>query len=309
MPRPAIIAGAVMLLAAGVLTGCGLGAGRAPRNVTLTVTRDFGMRVLLHGRSPKLVGQETVMALLMRNARVATRFGGGFVQSIDSLSGGRAGGRPVDWFYYVNGIEGAKGAADTVLHPGDRVWWDLHDWSATESVPAVVGSYPQPFVNGSGGKRYPVTVYCVPAGTPACRTVTARLKAVGVNASFGALGTDEPATLRVIVGPWRSVRGDAAAVEVQAGPTVSGVYARFATHGTALSLLDPSGTVAQTLTGSAGLVAATRLPNEAPTWLVTGTDAPGAQAAALSLSAPTLDHHFAVAVTDRKRVALPVGSQ
>ena len=51
------------------------------------------------------------MRFLERRFKVRTRFGGGFVQSIDGLSGGSAGGRPVDWFFYVNGIEAASGAA------------------------------------------------------------------------------------------------------------------------------------------------------------------------------------------------------
>ena len=90
------------------------------------------------------------MSLLIRNARVVTRYSGGFVQSIDGVSGGRERGRPVDWFYYVNGSEAPLGAAATVVHPGDHIWWDRHDWSQTDHVPAVVGSFPEPFVNGIG---------------------------------------------------------------------------------------------------------------------------------------------------------------
>ncbi len=50
------------------------------------------------------------MSLLLRNYPVATRYGGGFVQSIDGLAGGQEGGRPVDWFYYVNGVEARTGS-------------------------------------------------------------------------------------------------------------------------------------------------------------------------------------------------------
>ncbi len=109
------------------------------------------------------------MSLLMRNARVATRYSGGFVQSIDGVAGGREGGQPVDWFYYVNGVEAAKGAAATNVHPGDHIWWDRHDWSETDDVPAVVGSFPEPFLNGLEGKRLPVRVECADAGGEACR--------------------------------------------------------------------------------------------------------------------------------------------
>ena len=45
------------------------------------------------------------MRLLQRKFEVETRYGGGFVQEIDGVGGGREAGRPVDWFFYVNGIE------------------------------------------------------------------------------------------------------------------------------------------------------------------------------------------------------------
>ena len=44
------------------LAGCGLGPGSTPKDVRLTVTRDFGARVLYGTRAPKVVGQETVMS-------------------------------------------------------------------------------------------------------------------------------------------------------------------------------------------------------------------------------------------------------
>src|ERR1700736_4550004 len=101
---------AIAFAAAGSLAGCGLGAGRAPTAVQLTVTRDFGSAPLRFWRAPHVAGEETVMSLLTRNASVSTRYGGGFVESIDGLFGGAQGGRPLDWFYYVNGVEAAQGA-------------------------------------------------------------------------------------------------------------------------------------------------------------------------------------------------------
>ncbi len=152
------------------LSGCGLGAGPAPRAVSLLVTTGFGDRVLHEAGHPRTAGQETVMSLLLRNYAVSTRFGGGFVQAIDGLSGGQQGGAPIDWFYYVNGVQAAKGAAATNVHPGDHIWWDLHDWSQTEDVPAVVGSFPEPFLNGLDGKRLPVRVECAKADAPAAQS-------------------------------------------------------------------------------------------------------------------------------------------
>ena len=150
------------------------------------------------------------MSLLVRNDKVTTKYGGGFVESIDGLSGGEeAGGEPLDWFYYVNGIEAPKGAAATNVNPGDHIWWDLHDWSQTDDVPAVVGSFPEPFLNGTEGKRLPVRVECAAAQSAPCRTVIARLRALGVPAAVAAIGSGaEPDALQVVVGPWTAVHGD-----------------------------------------------------------------------------------------------------
>jgi len=246
------------------------------------------------------------MSLLMRNHRVKTRYGGGFVQSIDGRSGGTLAGEPIDWFYYVNGVEAPKGAADTNLNTGDRVWWDLHDWSQTDDIPAVVGSYPEPFLHGIEGKRLPVRVECVEVASVACQTVSARLRARGVPAALASISpSEETSTLRVLVGPWSAVRGTPATHTIEQGPRASGVYARFASSGQALTLLDARGQATRTLGAGAGLVAATRFREEAPVWVVTGADAEGVGLAADALNEGVLRNHFALAL-EPSGTALPV---
>jgi hypothetical protein len=289
---------ASMPVAALLLAGCGLGAGPAPSAVQLRVTRDFGARVLRSTQAPKLTGQETVMSLLVRNDPVSTRFGGGFVQSIAGVSGGQEAGSPVDWFYYVNGVEAPRGAAETNVHPGDHIWWDRHDWSQTDAVPAVVGSFPEPFLNGIDGKRLPVRVECATETGAACKTVTARLRAQRVPAAVAAIGAGPaPQTLRVMVGPWTRVQGDLATETLAGGPRASGVYARFTGDGRSLTLLDQDGRPVRTLVSGGGLIAATRHGEDAPVWVVTGTDAGGVDLAARAFGAPELQNRFAVAVT------------
>jgi Domain of unknown function (DUF4430) len=278
-----------------LIAGCGLGAGPAPSAVSLTVTHDFGASLLRSWSAPRVRGQETVMSLLMRNASVRTRYGGGFVQSIDGLSGGESGGQPVDWFYYVNGVEAAQGAAATQVHPGDHIWWDRHDWSQTDDVPAVVGSFPEPFLNGTSGKRLPVRIECAVVAGYACQTVTARLRALGVPAAIAAIGSGgEPETLRVMVGPWMAVGGDPNAEGIERGPGTSGVYARFRAGGRALTLLDQQGRSVRVLDAGAGLIAATRRGEDAPVWVVTGTDSAGVDGAARALDVKSLHDRFAL---------------
>jgi len=223
-------------LAAGALLlapiGCGLGAGKAPTSVQLLVTRDFGAEVMRLDRAPHVQGQETVMSLLLRNHHVRTRYGGAFVQGIDGLSGGEEAGHAVDWFYYVNGVEASKGAAATNVNAGDHIWWDRHDWSVTNDVRAVVGSFPQPFLNGIGGKRLPVRIECASVSARACRAVTDALRARGVPAGIAGLGSSgETQSLRVLVAPWSRIDGDPGAESIGRGPRASGVYARFSAAG------------------------------------------------------------------------------
>ncbi len=237
------------------------------------------------------------MSLLMRNATVSTRYGGGFVESVDGLSGGETGGQPSDWFYYVNGIEAPQGAAATNVNPGDHIWWDLHDWSQTDSVPAVVGSFPEPFVNGIDGKRLPVRIECAAISSEPCQTVSSRLRALGVLGALAAIGSgDEPETLRVLVGPWTAVSGDPTVHEIELGPRSSGVYARVSANGATLTLLNEQGAVTRTLTSGAGLVAATRYGEAAPVWVVTGTDDAGVEEAARAFDQTALADHFALAL-------------
>jgi hypothetical protein len=303
--RAPVIAVAVALCAA--VTGCGLGAGNEPAGTKLTISRDFGTHALRDLEAPKVGGDETVMRLLQRNAKVSTRYGGGFVQSIDGVAGGRSGGQPVDWFYYVNGIEASRGAAATSLRGGDRVWWDRHDWSAAMRVPAVVGSFPEPFLHGIDGRRLPVRIECATPGSDPCRQVSKRLASYKVPAAIGGLLTARvEETLRVLVGPWSALRGDHAVAGLERGPGESGVYAKIARDGRTIAALDARGRAVRTLGPGTGLVAATALGDARPTWVVTGTDDAGVASAVRAFEEGTLDHRFAVAVSHDLPIALPV---
>ena len=289
---------------------CGIGAGDGPQNVRLTVTSDFGSRPVGQPRTLQAPGGETVMRLLQRSFKVTTRYGGGFVQSIDGLPGGTEAGRPVDWFFYVNGIEASKGAAATKLGPGDRVWWDRHDWGAAMRVPAVVGSFPEPFRSGIGGRRIPVRVECERTGAPACDEARRRLSAAGVPAASAVLGAQSQGRIaRVLVGRWPAVRRNPEVRLVEEGPARSGVFARVDRLGKRLAILDPAGRPVRTLGPGAGMVAATRPPEEnqeaAVTWVLTGTDDRGVLAAARALEEGALGDHFALAI-DPGGVAVPL---
>jgi hypothetical protein len=298
---------AAALLLTLVAAGCGFGSGSSTGGVTVTVTRDFGATRMAEQRNATTHAGDTVMRLLQGHFDVKTRFGGGFVQEIDGVSGGKENGKPVDWFYYVNGIEAPQGAAERKLDPGDHVWWDHHDWQATMRVPAVVGSFPEPFEDGSDGKKFPVRLVCFDGAGRSCDEVETRLEAAGVKTlARSNLEQSVGKVLRILVGPWTQVRKDIAARQLETGPKASGVFAKLDPSGAHIALLDASGQVARTLGPGAGLVAATSFVDQEPTWIVTGTDGVGVAAAAAAMTEDRLRNHFAVAIDAGRGVALPV---
>ena len=290
-----------LLCAALAIAGCGLGAGADVGEVELTVTRDFGATPMVE-RSLEANESDTVMRLLEGSAEISTRYGGGFVQSIDGVEAAR-GGSPEDWFFFVDGIESPIGAADYEIEGGERIWWDYRDWGATNHVPAVVGSWPAPFEQGYEGRRHPVAIECE-GGGEACAQVREALEAAGVDVSAGA-----PAgAIRILVGPWARLRSDPAAALIEAGLEESGVFADFERQGDGYTLigLDPAGERGRELGPDAGLVAATRRYEAPPTWVVTGGTAAAVRAAANLLDAAKLRDHYAVASEDGKETPLPL---
>jgi hypothetical protein len=297
----------VLAVAALTSSACGAGPGQQAGDVELLVTNDYGARELVRLGQPKRGGDDTVMRLLQRNAKVTTRYGGGFVQSVDGLAGGRERGQPVDWFYYVNGVEADEGATSRKVEDGAKIWWDRRDWGAAQRVPAVVGSFPEPFKTGEKGRRLPVRIECSEVGSSACDAVYERFTELGIVAARGGLGTSGgDTTLRVLVGPWTELRGrDRFSQLLADGPRASGVFARFEDGGRTLVTLDSRGRTRRTLGARTGLIAAGRDGLFPPTWVVTGTDAAGVDSAVLALDESALEAKYAVAVSDDRGVPLP----
>jgi hypothetical protein len=292
-----------------LVAGCGFGEGATRGDVTLTVTRDFGTERLHEGIDEETANEgDTVMRLLQERYDVETRYGGGFVQEVDGIAGGREGGLNADWFYYVNGIEAPVGAAERRVTAGERVWWDHHPWEAAQRVPAVVGSFPEPFLTGLEGKRYPVKLVCVGDAERACDEVETRLERTGVKAVSRSVIQQSPGeeVLRVFVGRWADVRGDSVTRRLERGPAATGVFARPEAAGDSIALLDEEGETVRTLREGGGLVAATSVEGQAPTWIVTGTDEVGLAAAAAALTEERLMQHFALAVEGGTDIPLPV---
>jgi hypothetical protein len=288
-----------------VLAACGLGEGESIEGgAQLEVTRDFGHRFL--GGTARIAAindGDTVMRFLEKTHDVETSFGGNFVDSIDGIRGDKAARN--DWFYFVNGVEAGKGAADFSLSPGDRVQWDYRNWRATMRVPVIVGAYPEPMVSGTEGRRLPVRVQCEQQESAPCKDVMRRLSDQDVVATQSALqGSAGEDSIRVLVGRWSTLREVRGASAIDRGPRASGVFARF--RGDALELLKPDGTLERVAPPGTGLVAATETGSSGFVWVVTGADDAAVARAAQALDESKLHGAYAVAETPEDTVRLPV---
>ena len=251
------------------------------------------------------------MRMLRSDFDVTTRYGGRFVQSIDGVEGEGAGGQ-VDWFFWVNGLEADKGAAEWEVLPGDRIQWDHRDWSATMRIPAIVGAYPEPFASGIEGKRRPVRVECERVGSPPCDAARERLRDEGVStsgSSLGAPGTE--AVTRLVVARWPRARIVRGAAGLEDGPEATGVFARFSRDGNSLELLDEHGETARRVKrgDGVGLVLALQPRAEELVWIVTALDDEGLAAGVRALDEGKLRDAFAVAATGDRVEKLPLVGQ
>lgn len=303
------------LIAAVAVAGCGLGPGEGEGEgtATLTVTRDFGAEQLLEADSEDPAATETVVRFLDREAEIETSYGGNFVDAIDGVASRSGGTSREDWFFYVNGYWSPVGAGEAKVRAGDRIWWDYRAWEEAYRVPAVVGSWPEPFVHGFDGERFATEVVCF-AGGRACELVRDRLATEGIDATPLEAGEPDAAadrrTLRVLVGPWQEVRRDPSARQLESGPDRSGVYAspRRCRGEWELVVVGPDAQPRAVL-DDAAFVGAVARGEEQPSWIVSATDQAGVGAAAELLDEADLRNRYAVAATDDQPIPLPAAAE
>ncbi|MBV8735192.1 MAG: hypothetical protein JO120_10460 [Solirubrobacterales bacterium] len=282
------------VVALAALAGCGLEHAAPGTAVTITVTRDFGAATMGSAVISHPPGGTTALGMLQRRFQV--RVGAG--SSVRAV-GGVAAGATGRWALYINGVASRARAR---VHPGDRLWWDLQD-SGVRPL-AAVGSFPEPFVHGIGGRRYPSTLECAGDVAAACRHLAAVLTRAGVPISSQAPGTGSGQdSITLVVGTWHEIRAELVATLLESGPRTSGVFARF--EGGSLQLLGGHGQVVSTLGPGAGLIAAVAANSAPPTWLVVGATERGVAAAARAFSASRLRDHFALAVSGDHALPVP----
>ena len=230
MPRRLVAAAALVgAVAAG---GCGFGPGDASAGqAELRVTREFGAVPMVDATLDDPTESDTVVRFLDSNADIETSYGGNFVDSIDGYAGSTSGGGDEDWFFFVNGYYSDIGGGERKVRPGDRIWWDYRYWTAAYRVPAVVGSWPEPFLHGYDGER-PGDGRRVPGrAIGACDDVVAALGDAGVEPERGERRRARRRASRRAAGPGRplgrAARRSGGPADSRPARARSGVYAEL----------------------------------------------------------------------------------
>jgi hypothetical protein len=211
--RRAASAFAVLVL----LAGCGGAAGEGEGTAQLWVTRDRGAELLVDA---KVDAGQTLMRALASKTDVKTRYGGRYVQAVNGIEGSLSAQR--DWFWFVNGYEGDRSAASYRLHDGDVAWLDYRAWQREGEARVVVGSFPEPFLHGYGGKTRPVAIRYERGSEKRAKKLGAELGA----AKVAPLGTAVPAGANVL-----EVRGGASSLTAELLGETAGDPVRFVWHG------------------------------------------------------------------------------
>ena len=118
-----VIAVIVACLLAIPLSGC-QSTPSGQIEVRVIVSQDFNSTLMLN-ELVTLGDGSTAMDALQQVAPVETK--GGFVQAINDVRS-QYPGTNKDWFYDVNEVSPNVGAAAYILHDGDVVHWDFHEW-------------------------------------------------------------------------------------------------------------------------------------------------------------------------------------
>lgn len=257
----------------------------------------------------------SAMAALMKVAEVETKYGGGFVNTINGVQSRFTGsqGMKADWFIYINGIQANMGALNYKLHDGDIQHWDFHNWSFHHRIPAIIGDFPEPFLHGYGGKTKPTIIAYTDNLKEDAENLEHSLVRLGSNVDskrYGELPNNEKESYNIIL---LGTMDSEPISELNQVWNRLGFFAYFKDGN--IITLNEEGEIAAEYGAGTGLIQATQSPwnpkgtgvCENVVWLVSGTDETGVKGAIDAL----INHHsefqytFAVVVTNREIIKIP----
>jgi hypothetical protein len=291
------------------------GLASSGSSARVIVTHGFGEPAILE-KSVAIGENTTALDGLKTVASVETKYGGGFVSSIEGISSHYEGANKTkeDWFFYINGISLSTGAGGYILRDGDSEHWDYHDWSFRQFIPAMIGDFPEPFVHGISEVVYPTVVTYQSGWEEEARQIADKLRGLGVQSvtyrSFDELpAADEETSNLILVGT-----SDFAPVEELNEPwNRLGFFGHF--EDGALVVFDSAGELVHEYSAGTGLIQATQSiwnpkgvgAGENVVWVVSGLDESGVKAAVdILINHPdAYKYACAVVVTEGETLRLP----
>ncbi len=282
--------------------------------VKLVVTKDYGKEDLFYGEV-KIEEGYTVMDILEENVELGTKWGGEFVSEINGIKmdNGLESGKRQDWFYFVNGVCADVGAGGYELSPGDIVWWDYHPWESIKSAnAAVIGAYPEPFINGYTDEEKTVVLMTSKDKLDLAEELKKSMEEVGVsNIEVKELNETELENRNnptILLGKWNDINNIDYIEGLNESYQKTGLNLHFTEK--EIELLDYSGNIAQKVSNDIGVIVATGegLGDSNPLWLVIGIDESGlSKALNILINDPkAIKNKYGVAVISEEIIGLPI---
>ncbi|MEJ2739170.1 MAG: DUF4430 domain-containing protein [Dehalococcoidia bacterium] len=248
--------------------------------ITLVITSGFGKNTIFE-QTINIEKGTTAMEALTGAVQVETKYDGEFVSAINNTGPEyeKASGKKNDWFFYMNGIASNSGAGSYTLMNGDVEHWDYRNWGYHQFVPAVIGAFPLPFINGFQGNVRPTTVvyetefqkYAEDLAMKLGNEGTTSISSIEYRAITDAAQKEN--NLIIIAG-----KDNVLITELNNSHKKLGFFTCF--NGDSLVILDDAGKVAYEYEKGCGLIQATQNPwnprgtgvCENVVWTISGTD-------------------------------------
>lgn len=304
----------ILLVMAIALGGCSNTTETISGEVELSITKNFGNEGILN-ESIILDKKMSVMELLNQYLQVETEYGGGFVNSINGLTSGYTNTsekEKLDWFYFINGIMTDVGATQYFPTDGDKIWWDYHLWGNIPFTPAVIGSFPQPFLNGYQGKNSGTLILVGKGCEELATSLRDYLHEVGVEnvevQDYEEELVADRSKITLVVALWEELFQSGFWAGIQKNRDKTGWFAELQQE--AFYSLNEEAERQKTYDEGVGAILATAMGMGDPTplWLVTGLDKKGITNAieVLTNHEEKISKNFGVIIYDEDVISLPV---
>ncbi len=241
---------------------------QAQESAQLWITRGFNQEILLN--KEVLLENQSVMKILQRNAVVKTSFAGSFVTEINGI-------RAEDdksWFYYVNGCLAQVGALAYLPKNQDRIWFDFHRWDNAVYISSVIGSYPEPFLNGCQESVFKTEIF----STEKLWTQSQRLLESLTEQGVDKIELKEYTPLNmfnanavILIASWENLKNNPSIMDAAKNYQKSGFFIKF--HDGKLGMLNILGQEVKSFDHAGAILAlGSGFAGSPPLWVMTGTD-------------------------------------